>query len=107
MAKVEVPGSPTPGVMVTMGLRLDHMIINRLNVPSDGDIVVPQRTPSIIGTTSWSVDDPDHIPIPGDHVTLTVVGMGFGVRAQRTMLIVASVAAVVATVTGAGLLFGD
>ena len=69
MAEVDVPVSPTPGVMVTMGRRLNNMVINRLNAPSDGDIVVPQRTTSIIGTTSWSVDDPDHIPIPGDHVT--------------------------------------
>jgi glycerol-3-phosphate dehydrogenase len=69
MAEVDVPVSPTPGVMVTVGRRLNNMVINRLNVPSDGDIVVPQRTTSIIGTTSWSVDDPDHIPIPGDHVT--------------------------------------
>ena len=38
---------------------------------------------------------------------LTVVGLGFGVRAQRTMLIVAAVAGVVATVTAAVLLFGD
>lgn len=69
MAQVEVPVSPTPGVMVTVDRRLNNMVINRLNAPSDGDIVVPQRTTSIIGTTSWNVDDPDHIPIPGDHVT--------------------------------------
>lgn len=68
MADVDVPVAPTPGVMVTVGRRLNNMVINRLNVPSDGDIVVPQRTTSIIGTTSWTVDDPDHIPIPGDHV---------------------------------------
>jgi glycerol-3-phosphate dehydrogenase len=69
MAQVDVPVSPTPGVMVTVDRRLNNMVINRLNTPSDGDIVVPQRTTSIIGTTSWSVDDPDHIPIPDDHVT--------------------------------------
>jgi glycerol-3-phosphate dehydrogenase len=68
MADVDVPVSPTPGVMVTVDRRLSNMVINRLNRPSDGDIVVPQRTTSIIGTTSWSVDDPDHIPIPADHV---------------------------------------
>jgi glycerol-3-phosphate dehydrogenase len=69
MAQVDVPVSPTPGVMVTVDRRLNNMVINRLNTPSDGDIVVPQRTTSIIGTTSWGVDDPDHIPIPDDHVT--------------------------------------
>ena len=45
------------------------MVLNRLNKPSDGDIVVPQRATSIIGTTSWTVEDPDLIPIPPDHVT--------------------------------------
>jgi glycerol-3-phosphate dehydrogenase len=68
MAGIDVPVAPTPGVMVTVGRRLNNMVINRLNTPSDGDIVVPQRTTSIIGTTSWSVDDPDFIPIPPDHV---------------------------------------
>jgi glycerol-3-phosphate dehydrogenase len=68
MANVDVPVAPTPGVMVTVGRRLNNMVVNRLNVPSDGDIVVPQRTTSIIGTTSWSIDDPDYIAIPPDHV---------------------------------------
>ncbi len=68
MAGVNVPVSPTAGVMVTVGRRLNNMVVNRLNKPSDGDIVVPQRTTSIIGTTSWPVSDPDLLPIPQDHV---------------------------------------
>jgi glycerol-3-phosphate dehydrogenase len=68
MAGVDVPVSPTAGVMVTVGKRLNNMVVNRLNKPSDGDIVVPQRTTSIIGTTSWAVGDPDLIPIPQEHV---------------------------------------
>ena len=68
MAGVDVPVSPTAGVMVTVGQRLNNMVVNRLNKPSDGDIVVPQRTTSIIGTTSWAVADPDLIPIPQEHV---------------------------------------
>ena len=68
MAGVDVPVSPTAGVMVTVGRRLNNMVINRLNKPSDGDIVVPQRVTSIIGTTSWAIHDPDLVPIPQDHV---------------------------------------
>lgn len=68
MAGVNVPISPTAGVMVTIGKRLNNMVVNRLNKPSDGDIVVPQRTTSIIGTTSWTVKDPNLVPIPQDHV---------------------------------------
>lgn len=68
MAGVKVPVSPTAGVMVTLDSRLNNMVLNRLNKPSDGDIVVPQRATSIIGTTSWKVEDPDLIPIPSEHV---------------------------------------
>ena len=65
---VDVPVSPTAGVMVTVGRRLNNMVVNRLDKPSDGDIVVPQRQTSIIGTTSWTILDPDQIEIPKDHI---------------------------------------
>ena len=68
MAGVSVPVTPTAGVMVTLDGRLSNMVLNRLNKPSDGDIIVPQRATSIIGTTSWAVEDPDLIPVPPDHV---------------------------------------
>jgi glycerol-3-phosphate dehydrogenase len=68
MAGVKVPVTPTAGVMVTLDSRLNNMVLNRLNKPSDGDIVVPQRATSIIGTTSWKVEDPDLIPILPEHV---------------------------------------
>lgn len=68
MAALAVPVTPTPGVMVTMDCHLNNMVLNRLNRPSDGDIIVPQRATSIIGTTSWVVEDPDLIPIPPEHV---------------------------------------
>ncbi len=68
MAGVSVPVSPTAGVMVTLDYRLNNMVLNRLDKPSDGDIVVPQRATSTIGTTSWTVEDPDLISIPPEHV---------------------------------------
>ena len=67
-AGVKVPEVPTAGVMVALDCRLNNMVINRLNKPSDGDIVVPQRATSVIGTTSWAVEDPDLITIPAEHV---------------------------------------
>jgi glycerol-3-phosphate dehydrogenase len=67
-ANVSVPEVPTAGVMVTLDCRLNNMVLNRLNKPSDGDIVVPQRATSTIGTTSWPVEDPDLISIPPEHV---------------------------------------
>ena len=67
-AGVSVPEIPTAGVMVALDCRLNNMVLNRLNRPSDGDIVVPQRATSVIGTTSWKVEDPDLITIPAEHV---------------------------------------
>jgi glycerol-3-phosphate dehydrogenase len=55
--------------MVTIDKRLCDMVINLLALPDDGDIIVPQRNTSILGTTSWAVDDPDRIAIPQEHVT--------------------------------------
>ncbi len=68
MGGVAVPVTPTAGVMVTVGKRLNNLVVNRLDKPSDGDIVVPQRTTSIIGTTSWTILDPDQIEIPVEHI---------------------------------------
>ncbi len=68
MAGVEVPVAPTPGVMISMQGRYTQRVINRLGLPGDGDIVVPQRETSIVGTTSWQVQDVDYIPIPEDHI---------------------------------------
>lgn len=65
---IDVPVQPTAGIMVTVGRRMNNMVVNRLDKPSDGDIVVPQRTTSIIGTTSWTILDPDQIEIPVEHI---------------------------------------
>ena len=68
MAGVQLSVEPSAGVMVTLSRRLCNMVINLLAPPGDGDIIVPQRNTSILGTTSWTVEDPDNIPIPPDHV---------------------------------------
>jgi glycerol-3-phosphate dehydrogenase len=69
MADVTLALEPSAGVMVTVDKRLCSMVINLLAPPDDGDIIVPQRNTSILGTTSWIVDDPDNIPIPQEHVS--------------------------------------
>jgi glycerol-3-phosphate dehydrogenase len=70
MAGVEVPIRPSPGVLLALHGRLSHMVVNRLHKSSDGDIVVPQRGLSVIGTTSWVAEDPDELDVPEDHVRL-------------------------------------
>jgi len=68
MANASVAVTPTPGVMVAYDRRLINRPINRLNVPGDGDILIPQRRMVCIGTTSFEVTDVDYIPIPDDQV---------------------------------------
>lgn len=68
MAGVSVPIQPSPGVLLALRGRLCNMVINRLHKSGDGDIVVPQRELSVVGTSSWVVEDPDDLPVPADHV---------------------------------------
>jgi glycerol-3-phosphate dehydrogenase len=68
MAGVDVPIRPSPGVMLALEGRLCNMVVNRLHASGDGDIVVPQRALSIVGTSSWVVEDPDDLGVPDDHV---------------------------------------
>jgi len=68
MAGAPLEVEPSAGVMVTVNARLCHKVINLLAPPGDSDIIVPQRQTSILGTTSWTVADPDDIAIPPDHV---------------------------------------
>ncbi|NMB87561.1 MAG: FAD-dependent oxidoreductase [Chloroflexi bacterium] len=65
-----VPIKPTPGVMVAYDQRLTERVINRLNAPSDGDIILPQRRMMVTGTTSFAVEDLDYIPVDDHQVDL-------------------------------------
>jgi glycerol-3-phosphate dehydrogenase len=68
MAGVDVPIRPSPGVLLAVRGRLCNMVINRMHKSGDGDIVVPQRALSVVGTSSWVVEDPDDLGVPADHV---------------------------------------
>jgi glycerol-3-phosphate dehydrogenase len=70
MANADVPIRPSPGVIVAVRGRYHNMVVNRLHSSGDGDIIVPQRNLSVIGTTSWIVEDPDKLGLPEDHVQL-------------------------------------
>jgi len=68
LAGVQVPVQPAPGVMVSVAGRLSQMVVNRLHPAGEGDIIVPQRRLSILGTTAWLADDPDRVTAPTEHV---------------------------------------
>ncbi|MEZ0345769.1 MAG: FAD-dependent oxidoreductase [Infirmifilum sp.] len=70
LAGLTVPVKPSPGVMVALDGRIGNMVFNRLNKPGDGDIIVHHRGTSVIGTTSWVVEDPDEVRAPREHVEL-------------------------------------
>jgi glycerol-3-phosphate dehydrogenase len=55
---------PGRGIMIAMNHRLVNTVVNRCQMPTDGDIIVPVRTVSVIGTTDVRTEDPD------DHTVL-------------------------------------
>jgi len=58
---------PGKGIMIAMNHRLVNTVVNRCKPPSDGDIIVPIRTVSVIGTTDVRVADPDELEVtPGE-----------------------------------------
>lgn len=63
-AGLDLPVTPAPGTMVAVGRRLTNMIVSHLHRAGDGDIIVSQRKLSIIGSTQWQTDDPDHVVVP-------------------------------------------
>jgi glycerol-3-phosphate dehydrogenase len=68
MAGIHIPLRPAPGVMVSIAGRLTHMVINRLHPAGEGDITVPQRNLTIIGTTAWLAKNPENVQTPQDHI---------------------------------------
>jgi glycerol-3-phosphate dehydrogenase len=68
MAGADVPVRPSPGVLLALRGRLCNLVVNRLHPAGDGDIVLPQRSLSVVGTSSWVVEDPDDLDVPEEHV---------------------------------------
>lgn len=64
---IDVPLAPAPGSMLAVRGRLCDRVLSRLRPAADGDILVPQRGLSIIGSTQRMAEDPDSIlPPPED-----------------------------------------
>jgi glycerol-3-phosphate dehydrogenase len=54
---------PGKGIMIAMNHRLVNTVVNRCKPPADGDIIVPIRTVSVIGTTDTHVADADELEV--------------------------------------------
>jgi len=60
------------GSMLITNTRLNHGVINRCRPPSNADIVVPNDTVSILGTTSIRLEDVEHFEVTPDEVSQLV-----------------------------------
>ena len=91
MAGIEDVGVvPGKGIMIAMNHRLVNTVVNRCVMPADGDILVPIRTVSVIGTTDSRVADPDELPVTQEEVDADArrrraagAGLPRGARAAR------------------------
>jgi glycerol-3-phosphate dehydrogenase len=60
------------GSMLITNQRLSQRVINRCRKPSDGDIIVPNETVSILGTTSVHLDDVENFEVTPPEVSLLI-----------------------------------
>jgi glycerol-3-phosphate dehydrogenase len=64
---IQIGMALSKGTLLVTNRRLTHSVINRCRPPSDGDIIVPNETVSILGTTSVRVEDvQDFLVTPGE-----------------------------------------
>jgi glycerol-3-phosphate dehydrogenase len=61
LAGCELKILASKGSLLVFNHRVTNRVVNRLRRPGDGDIIVPQDTVAILGTTSVPVDGPEHL----------------------------------------------
>lgn len=64
LAGAELAVTPAFGTMVAVSGRHCNMVVSHLHPAGDGDILVPQRGVTTIGTTQWEGEDPDDYQVP-------------------------------------------
>lgn len=71
-AGIELKMFPSKGSMVIIDYRINNVVVNRCRVPSDGDIIVPGDTVSLIGTTSRKIpyDKIDELVVDDDEIDI-------------------------------------
>ncbi|MGO8694383.1 MAG: FAD-dependent oxidoreductase [Rectinemataceae bacterium] len=72
MAGLDVPITPAPGTMLAVRERLCDRVVSHLHRAGDGDIIVPQRGLSIIGSTQAIAGDPEALLPPGGDAAFLV-----------------------------------
>lgn len=74
MAGISVNMFPAKGALLIFGHRVNNMVINRCRKPSNADILVPNDTVSIIGTTSNRVpfDTIDNLKVTPKEIDILI-----------------------------------
>jgi glycerol-3-phosphate dehydrogenase len=74
LAGITVNMFPAKGTLLIFGHRVNHMVINRCRKPANGDILVPDDTVCVIGTTSDRVpfDQVDDMHATPEEVDLLI-----------------------------------
>jgi glycerol-3-phosphate dehydrogenase len=70
LAGLHINMALSKGSLLITNQRLTHRVINRCRPPSDGDIVVPNHTVSILGTTSIRVEEAENFEVTPQEVSL-------------------------------------
>ncbi len=72
LAGLSVPMELSKGSMLISNRRVSQRVVHRCRLPSDGDIVVPNHTVSILGTTSVKIGDMDNPFVEPREVSLLI-----------------------------------
>lgn len=74
MAGVNVNMFPAKGALLIFGHRVNNMVINRCRKPANADILVPDDTVCVIGTTSDRVpiEECDHMRVTDEEVQVLI-----------------------------------
>jgi len=71
MAGIDIEIMPTAGAMGVSGFQFVNHLINRMRLPSDGDIIIPYvSNVTISGTTVTPIDDPDNFSAQEEELQL-------------------------------------
>jgi glycerol-3-phosphate dehydrogenase len=72
LAGLHIGMALSKGSMLITNQRLNHSVINRCRPPSDGDIIVPNHTVSILGTTSIHLEQVENFEVTPHEVSLLI-----------------------------------
>ena len=72
LAGLHIGMALSKGTMIITNQRFSQRVINRCRRPSDGDIIVPNHTVSILGTTSVRLEDIENFEVTPSEVSLLI-----------------------------------